>query len=265
MKAIAILLFVLLVGMIVSVVHFCRLLRIRRGQAQKLSDLIANIQNYGSIFTIVLAVCSFILSFISVFVLASQIRNDRILFEMQKKEHQPLFEVGYNWYQDDSGFNETTEFYVINVGEPIKTKEVNVETYLMVEYSEERYGKIDTAYCKINNFFDCYLIERIEDTIAKGRLKGNNRFFYDLSVQQCLSYCQNHPSRWIACQLVSFYVIEYRDVYDEKGCVVFKDDEVCSMEELDRVRSNNLKYYQDSLFSIYNLSIDKIAQPLFHN
>lgn len=193
--------------------------------------------------TILIGVASLIVSGISISVMLSQEKTEKFLLEAQKKEHQPVFSIGYTLSKSPtSEVYDVEDFVIENIGEQILSPaSISHKTFLKIDYRDIANNSQKSIYYPLTYYYNATIssddqIGRLLTTIGNEYLH-NNLKLYELD-KAAIAFNNEYDKEYIFIEKVDLFKITYTDIYNEERVNHYRNSHLCTKELYESIFQN---------------------------
>lgn len=213
-------------------------------------DIIINIA------TVALGITTFITSVVSIHVMLSQNKTQKILVQYQQAENQPVFRVDISAFSLKEGDSKDYEEYTItNVGKNILSpaSEISCKSFIEIIYRDTAVAYHE--YYPLTYYFNVGIVTnnltgKLKESIGSENLHNLSKF---IELYRVYSDVQ--------LRLVHYFTIKYTDLYGDQHTVYFENENLSSKEALDNAISSSA-IFGHNIKPIDKVTIEDIVSDL---
>lgn len=197
----------------------------------------------------------------SIFFAAYQININKKLVLKSLKADQPVFQVHFNYWQSDtSSIKDHVDVWIGAKGEePRIINDINIDSYLKFDYTNNPRYKNDVYYIPIKNYFGWPLLtNNLSDTIAFTYTCAPNNADFARIYHEAMDSTKG--SEYLFVEMLHITQIDYIDKYGESQKVYFINKKEVTEKEALQIKQISQTKFPYEEWSIDALSIKKIKE-----
>lgn len=213
-------------------------------------DIIINIS------TVALGLTTFITSVVSIHVMLSQDKTQKMLVEYQQAENQPIFKVDIKAFPfEEGGNNDYEEYTITNEGKNILSpaSEISCKSFIEIVYRDADIEYLQ--YYPLASYFSF----SYETKNLTGKLKESIGGKYNHNLSRFIELSRVYSD--VHLRLVHYFTIKYTDIYGVQHTTYFENEDLSSEEALEKA-INSSTIFGHNTKPIDEVTIEEIVSDL---